>query len=274
VLPSLFVIPKPAILFVLASAACAQSSVLGKSCNLSILRQDDTKPFLAFDRELRTALSRQDAGMMALLVRYPLRINDGRGSWYIQDDASLHARFGDIFPPAIRSAVINQAPESLSCNYRGIMYGTGAVWVNPSVEPKEIGYVIEAINLPHLPDPNPRPSVRVDFACRTENHRILIDSDAAGVPRYRAWNKPHAITAKPYLENWEPPSRPTQRRQRRPDDRHQGQALNHPLVLLNASSWAGCSETAPEKSAHPCRVSRPSTSPRPRETLMPAPGRR
>jgi hypothetical protein len=63
------------LLLVAASTAFPQGARLGTSCDLSLVGATETKSFLAFDRELRTALSKQDSVAMALLVQFPLRIN-------------------------------------------------------------------------------------------------------------------------------------------------------------------------------------------------------
>jgi len=56
-----------AVLLLLTPAAFSQTVDLGENCNLVAIGATDTKGFLEFDRELRDALSRQDAAAMALL---------------------------------------------------------------------------------------------------------------------------------------------------------------------------------------------------------------
>jgi hypothetical protein len=133
-----------AFLVILATSSFPQAAVLGENCDLAVLGATETKSFLAFDRELRSSLSRQDAAMMALLVKYPLRINDDRGSYYLDDAESLQLRFQEIFPRAVRDAVLKQGPETVSCTSSGIMYGDGVVWVNP----KGDRYAVETVHLP------------------------------------------------------------------------------------------------------------------------------
>jgi hypothetical protein len=77
----------------LPTAAFAQGSKLGESCDLASQGANETETFLAFDRELCSALSKQDGGVIALLVNFPLRVNDERGSFYLKDPASLQGRF-------------------------------------------------------------------------------------------------------------------------------------------------------------------------------------
>jgi hypothetical protein len=119
-----------AVLLLLTPAAFSQTVDLGEDCNLVSIGATDTKGFLAFDRELRDALSRQDAAAMALLVKHPLRVNSNRGTYDISDPRTLQLRFHEIFSHSVRDAVLKQRPETVFCNMSGIMYGDGTVWVD------------------------------------------------------------------------------------------------------------------------------------------------
>jgi len=134
---------------------------------------------------------------MALLVRFPLRINQDGGRYSIDDPAALQSRFQELFPATVRNAVLNRKPTDVSCMNEGIMYGNGDVWVTQT----KLGFEIKVINLPTLRDPKAlHAAIKVEFVCRTERHRILIDSDAEGLPRYRSWNIPRSIIEKSDLE--------------------------------------------------------------------------
>ena len=119
-----------AIFFFAADTAISQDMRLGESCNLSIAGAPDKESFLAFDRELRYALSKQDPMVMSLLVGFPLRVNDGAGSILVNDATALQARFEDVFPPKIRSAVLDHKVESVSCNFGGIDHKVESVSCN------------------------------------------------------------------------------------------------------------------------------------------------
>ena len=182
--------------------AFSQSSGLGANCDLKALGVGEVKSFLLFDLELRYGLSRQDAGVMSLLVRYPLRVNDSRGSWYVNDAASLRLRFEEIFPPKVRAAVLEGKPETASCSYRGIWYGPGIVWINPQVRNgrgDRERYLIESINAEGRDDSHGG-GYRVQFACETSQLRAIVDIDPKGRPRYRAWDKPHSLIETPDVE--------------------------------------------------------------------------
>ena len=195
------------VLLIAAYSGFPQSAALNDQCDLGLLGATETKSFLAFDREFRTALSRQDAAMMTLLVSYPLRVNVAGGSWYLNDPGSLQSRFQEIFPPAVRAAVLKERPETIGCTSEGIMYGTGTVWVNPHADEshakantKDERYLVETINLPSPANSAKPASGRVEFVCETGQHRIIVDLGAAGAPRYREWDKPRSLTEKPSVE--------------------------------------------------------------------------
>jgi hypothetical protein len=182
-----------AVIFLMnVTAAFPQSSRLGESCDLRAFGATDVKSFLEFDRELRSAMSKQDAVAVAFLVKHPLRINDDRGSFYLSDAASLQSRFQEVFPSRVRTAILKQPVEALFCNSGGIMYGNGVVWVNLTGK----RYAIETINgLGSSPATG-----KIQFICDTDKERIVVDIGTLGEPRYRTWKKPRALTDKPDLE--------------------------------------------------------------------------
>lgn len=152
----------------------------------------DPQNFLVFDRELKSALEKQDPTATAVLTRFPLRINYGDGSSIsLNNHQSLKARFTEIFSPRIRSVVINQNPPGSDfCRGLGFAYGRGDVWVS------NVGnYRIEAINIDTGKANFMRKSM-LEYTCDTEKHRIVIDSDQFGNLHYRSWNKPKFVTEK------------------------------------------------------------------------------
>jgi hypothetical protein len=176
----------------LPSVALSETARLGESCDLASQGDHETKTFLTFDQELRNSLSRQDAGIVALLVRFPLRVNGERSSYYLSDPASLQARFSEIFPSDVKQAVLKQSPEKLFCNAMGVMYGNGVIWVT-RVNRR---YAISTINLPgrNIRQAN---EYRVEFACQTDKYRFVIDKTNSGILQYRAWNSPHSLREEP-----------------------------------------------------------------------------
>jgi len=159
------------------------------------------KNFLAFDqfhRELRIALTRQDAMALAFLVRFPLRVNDNGGAISIDDAEALKAHFQEVFTPAVRKEILGQSFKGLGCMTEGIGYGLGVIWVDAN----DRGYAIWSINRDAVP-PFPRASPAgpvTKFVCQTQTDRIVVDTVAGGDLRYRAWKKPRAVTETPDLE--------------------------------------------------------------------------
>jgi len=176
--------------------AFAQSTVLGQNCDLAMLGATETGSFLAFDREFRYALSNQDAGVMALLVKPSLRVNDERGGYDVDDARSLQLRFGQIFTQPIRDAVLKEKPEMISCVSGGLMYGDGIVWVELTGK----RYAVKTVNIPQSDRRPESPARVVEFVCNADKHRIIVDALGDGAPRYRAWTKPHSLMDKPDLE--------------------------------------------------------------------------
>jgi len=182
--------------------AFGAEAVLGGSCNLDAVGAPEAQGFLAFDQELRAALSRNDPAAMALLVAFPLGVNHPDGSKILLGNAAaLQSRFSEVFTPTVRSAVLKQKLDAVFCNYTGIMYGKGEVWIRADVQGKELRYRVAAVNLPagDIKQPIPR-APKLLFVCDAEAYRVVIDSIAGGTLRYRAWNKPRSLTAKPDME--------------------------------------------------------------------------
>jgi hypothetical protein len=185
-----------------APQAMSGSAVLGASCDLARAGGGRARDFLAFDRELRGALSRQDAAAMAFLVHFPLHLNHPEGySTSLDDPAALQALFAQAFPPEVRSAVLNQKPDSIKCDANGIAYGNGEVWVTPLGKDRELRYKVKAVSLPGANrEASEQRAPRIVFVCDAEKHHVILDSVDNRTARYRAWNKPRAVTDKPDLE--------------------------------------------------------------------------
>jgi hypothetical protein len=159
--------------------------------------------FLSFDRELRSALSSKDAAALALLMRFPLRVNsiDG-GSIFIQDPATLQLRFEEVFTPLLRAAVMKQKPQTVFCRDDGIMYGQGELWININGRGKAAHFAVATINVPleekkTVNDHHASSVGQVVFTCNADKHRIILDRRKPGEVRYRSWNKPRSPTEPP-----------------------------------------------------------------------------
>ena len=191
-----------AALILLAPPIFASDTALGPSCDLTIVGTTDKETFVRFHNELRTAIGRGDVAAMALLVRFPLRINFSDGSTILLGNVeALQTRFAVAFPSPVRSAILDQKLNNIICNYQGIMYGRGQVWVEPVDTSGKGRYRVIAINMPPAGSSQRVHNVAgLRFVCDTERYRIVIDTNSSGRLRYRAWNQPRAVTDKPDTE--------------------------------------------------------------------------
>jgi hypothetical protein len=153
-------------------------------------------PFDAFDRELRAALTKEDALALAFLVKFPLRVNAPGGAYSLDDAQALQTHFQEVFSTSVRKAILDQPIDEIGCNIEGVMYGQGVIWVNATKRGYEIEVVNDEETLPALPKGSPQ----TKYICQTQTHRVVVDALADGALRYRAWNKPRAISEKPDLE--------------------------------------------------------------------------
>lgn len=185
-----------ALFLLLPTCVHAQSSVVGDGCDLAAQRIKDARPFFKFDAELRKALTNKDAGLLSLLTIFPLRVNDSRGSFYIHDASSLGGHFDQIFPDAVRNAVLKSTRNDVACNYVHIGYNY-LVYVQPS----NSSFGISVVNLPDDGRDYPffKPG-RIEFACHTRRSRVVVDMVENKLARYRAWNQNKSLTEKPDAE--------------------------------------------------------------------------
>ena len=100
------------------------------SCNLSMPGTPSKESFLQFDNELRHALEERDVGLLSLPVNFPLRVNGQGANISINNPSSLQVRFNRVFTGSVRRRVLETRLEEVFCNYSGIMYGSGQVWIS------------------------------------------------------------------------------------------------------------------------------------------------
>lgn len=161
----------------------------------------DRQEFFRFDYELREALSAGDAAATALLINFPLRVNDGdRGTFVVPNARSLQARFSDVFPLAIRQTVLETDPRDVSCfTYWGAsMYGQGQVWIGRVGEGGVGRFAVTAVNLGGQPL-NLEP--RLEFVCHGDEFRAIVESYADYSVRLRAWEHPRLFTDAPDIDS-------------------------------------------------------------------------
>jgi hypothetical protein len=153
--------------------------------------------FLAFDTELRSALSSADASTLALLVDFPLRVNFGDGTTIsLNNPMAVQQRFQEVFPDALRAAVIKRKPEDLFCRDDGIMYGSGELWIHLVGQGEARHFAVATVNVPAGDRKVTAPATPVLFVCNADKHRIIVDMSSDGGVRYRSWNKPRSLADK------------------------------------------------------------------------------
>lgn len=187
-----------------ARAALAGDTVLGESCDLkSVFEVTDKQDFLDFDASLRAALKNGDPSALALLVKFPLGLQDADGSSIaITDAATLQSKFDLAFPQSVRDAILKLKPTDLWCNYVQAFYHGDGVQMN--IEQVDVGASKEfrVTSVDRIPSSNPLTNAdrQIRFVCHTPKHRILIDQTGTEKLRYRAWVKPHTFPDKPDME--------------------------------------------------------------------------
>ncbi|MBI2571112.1 MAG: hypothetical protein HYV63_29250 [Candidatus Schekmanbacteria bacterium] len=151
-----------------------------------------------FERELRGALARHDAAAMALLVRFPLRINHPDFSITTLDNPrALENGFDQAFPPELRETVLRSSRDQL-VGLDEMSFANGLLWASRIGEGETGSWRLRTVNLPRSSfDPKKPAPMGLEFTCETAKLRIVVESDshsAAVLPpriRFRAWDKPH-----------------------------------------------------------------------------------
>ena len=160
--------------------------------------------FRRFDRELKAALEAGDPAVLALLVKFPLRLNHDDGSVVLlANPRALLSSFPEVFSPALRRKVLETKVDDYIEKSSQIGYQGGVIWVEElPLEGEASSFRITVVNLEDSkPDASAAKSLRVSFVCETIKHRVVIE-DRFGdkVAHYRVWNKPKSPLEAPDLE--------------------------------------------------------------------------
>ncbi len=107
------------------------------------------EPVHEFIRDLQARVLQADAAGIARGVRFPLRVNHPGGTRWIADEAAFLAGYPDLINRDVASLILKCPRTGLLARDRGVMIGTGEVWLAPAdpgagdVRPRII-----ALNLP------------------------------------------------------------------------------------------------------------------------------
>lgn len=151
--------------------------------------------FNRFDKELRSALQRNDPAALAFLIDFPLRVNTNKGALLIPDAQSLGGHYAEIFPTQVRDRVIATVPADYFCRYdEGLGYKDGVIWASTDGH----RFTLQAVNELDL-HVQSKKSILL-YTCETKSHRISIEELANEEFRYRSWNKPKSLNETPDID--------------------------------------------------------------------------
>jgi hypothetical protein len=90
---------------------------------------DHTRYRDVIDR-FQKAVADKDAKAVAALIQYPFGATIDGKTKVIKDSAGFVANYGKIVTPPIADVIVKQKYADLFVNYKGVMFGSGEVWIN------------------------------------------------------------------------------------------------------------------------------------------------
>lgn len=91
----------------------------------------DAEAVHSFIQTLQSQMLQKDRAGVVAQVRYPLRVNSRSGSITIQTPAQLQASFDKVFTAQVVRALLKCPRSGLYCNEKGVMIGSGEIWLAP-----------------------------------------------------------------------------------------------------------------------------------------------
>ena len=107
----------------------APETETSSGCDLENVGFTEKESFLLFFPLLLKAAQSNDPSKMAPLIHYPLKVN-GIKTYQINTPKEFEQKYKLIFHPKILAILVDQKMDKLFCQYQGIMYGNGEIWVN------------------------------------------------------------------------------------------------------------------------------------------------
>lgn len=105
---------------------------------------EDATVVHAFIADLQVQAEKGNRDAIARMVRFPLQVNTREGRFSFQNVPELMAHFDAVFQPTVLNMVLKCPRSGLYCDNRGVMIGSGEVWLAPEGrEPRII-----ALNVP------------------------------------------------------------------------------------------------------------------------------
>lgn len=177
---------------------------------------------------LQQAIRARDKQTVAKMVDYPLPVMFGRKPVKIKNSEQFLEYYDQIFLPYLVSEIAAAIPHHMFSKGDGALL-TSTIWLDNTGKLSSIDVIGEPIACAmsrnntqsassgattdagkkldleckefagSMPAEDPK-AYETNYVCDTPKHHIVVDSKADEVPRYRAWVKPHPMTAKPDME--------------------------------------------------------------------------
>lgn len=105
------------------------------------------EPVRALVQGLQAAVVSGDVAAAARWMRFPLRVNTPDGALEVRDADALGRLWSRVFTHDVASLLLKSPGVRLYCDPRGVMVGTGQVWIAPAADPNgEIEARVTVIN--------------------------------------------------------------------------------------------------------------------------------
>lgn len=162
---------------------------------------DDAELYARFVGELKRALAAADPVATALLVSFPLRVNDGAGSRIeIVNAAALQTHFALAFTPSVRETIAaiedGGSPELVGERY---LMADGTLWLDRIDHGNGQRFRVAIVNATRE-EAAAAAFPRLVYACETIKHHVIIEQTGVEDYRYRSWNLPAFPPAAPSLQ--------------------------------------------------------------------------
>ena len=107
----------------------APETETSSGCDLENVGLNEKESFLTFFPLLTKAAQSSDPKKLAPFIHFPLKVN-GIKTYEIKNQKDFEDKFKLIFSQKLLSVLVEQKMDKLFCQYQGIMYGNGEIWVN------------------------------------------------------------------------------------------------------------------------------------------------
>jgi hypothetical protein len=109
-----------------AQSSASTLTALDKSIDLSVGNHVKVQQILI---TLQQAVAKHDAGTVASLVHYPIKVNPGKKPFVVKNEKAFIKDYDRIITHDIQDAIFKQKYENLFVNSQGAMIGGGEVWI-------------------------------------------------------------------------------------------------------------------------------------------------